>query len=82
MLAPGNWRPGVAARSPPEGSAGRCGEGGHHEAGKAGEKHASTAADAEAIKALGLGNRFVVQTTDRAQRFNDEDLSSTASSCS
>jgi PKD repeat protein/type 1 glutamine amidotransferase len=42
----------------------------------AGEKHASTAAGAEAIKALGLDNRFVVQTTDRAQRFNDEDLSS------
>src|SRR5215218_6719312 len=42
----------------------------------AGERHASTAVGAEAIEALGLDNRFVVQTTDRAQRFNDEDLSS------
>src|SRR5215207_4366322 len=42
----------------------------------AGERHASTAAGAAAIKALGLDNRFVVQTTDRAQRFNDDDLSS------
>ena len=40
------------------------------------EKHASTAAGAEAIKALGKQHRFVVQVTDKTDRFNDEDLAS------
>jgi PKD repeat protein/type 1 glutamine amidotransferase len=41
-----------------------------------GAQHASTAAGAEAIKALGKQHRFVVQATDKADRFNDEDLAS------
>jgi PKD repeat protein/type 1 glutamine amidotransferase len=42
----------------------------------AGATHASTAAGVEAIKALGKEHRFVVQATDKPDRFNDEDLSS------
>src|SRR5919108_4679366 len=38
--------------------------------------HASTAAGAEAIKALGKQNRFVVQVTDKTDRFTDADLAS------
>ena len=40
------------------------------------EKHASTAAGSQAIKALGKQHRFVVQVTDKTDRFNDEDLAS------
>ena len=40
------------------------------------EQHASTAAGAEAIKALGKEHRFVVQVTNKTDRFNDEDLAS------
>jgi PKD repeat protein/type 1 glutamine amidotransferase len=42
----------------------------------AGASHASTAAGVDAIKALGKQHRFVVQATDKQDRFNDVDLAS------